>query len=49
MKALVKKEKARGLWLEARGLMRFPDFGERRDSVLLALSWHTFVFTPLSE
>ncbi len=39
---------AAGPWLEARGLLRYPDAGEREEAVFLALSWHAFVLTPLS-
>lgn len=39
---------AAGPWLEARGLLRYPDAGARQEAVLIALSWHAFVLTPLS-
>ena len=45
---------SRGPWLEARGLLRWPDParapGERADGALLAvLSWHELVLTPLAS
>lgn len=40
--------RAAGPWLEARGLLRYPDTGAREEAVLFALSWHAFVLTPLS-
>lgn len=41
--------RASGPWLEARGLLRYPDSERREEAVLLALSWHGFVTTPLSN
>jgi hypothetical protein len=40
--------RAAGPWLEARGVLRYPDAGAREEAVLFALSWHAFVLTPLS-
>jgi len=37
---------ARGLWLETRGTLRYPDNGKREEAVLVALSYHGFVSTP---
>jgi hypothetical protein len=39
---------AAGPWLEARGVLRYPDRASREEAVLLALSWHGFVTTPFS-
>ncbi|MEP7050133.1 MAG: hypothetical protein ABJB12_07265 [Pseudomonadota bacterium] len=39
---------AAGPWLEARGLLRYPDAGAREAAVLITFSWHAFVLTPLS-
>jgi hypothetical protein len=39
--------KAAGPWLEARGVLRYPDAGAREEAVFLALAWHGFVLTPL--
>jgi len=41
--------RASGPWLEARGLLRYPDAEAREEAVLLALSWHGFVTTPFSD
>jgi hypothetical protein len=38
---------AAGPWLEARGVLRYPDSGPRDEAVLLAFSWHAFALTPL--
>jgi len=38
---------AAGPWLEARGVLRYPDSGPRDEAVIVALSWHGFVLTPL--
>lgn len=38
---------AAGPWLEARGVLRYPDSEPRDEAVLLALAWHGFVLTPL--
>ena len=35
-----------GLWLEARGTLRYPDDGQRQEAVLIALAYHTFVSSP---
>jgi len=40
---------AAGPWLEARGVLRFPDGARREEAVILALSWHGFVTTPFSQ
>lgn len=40
--------RAAGPWLEARGLLRWPDAERREEAVFLALSWHGFLTTPLS-
>ncbi len=39
---------AAGPWLEARGMLRYPDGAEREEAVFVALAWHAFVLTPLS-
>jgi hypothetical protein len=39
--------RAAGPWLEARGVLRYPDSGPRDEALLLALAWHGFVITPL--
>jgi hypothetical protein len=41
--------RAGGPWLEARGALRWPDDGEREESLLLVVSWRTFVISPLSH
>jgi hypothetical protein len=41
--------RADGLWLEARGALRWPDEGEREESIFALLSWHSFVLTPLAK
>ncbi|MEI9954544.1 MAG: hypothetical protein WDO74_37650 [Pseudomonadota bacterium] len=33
---------AAGPWLEARGVLRYPDGASREEAVILALSWHGF-------
>ncbi len=38
---------AAGPWLEARGVLRYPDAGPRDEAVIVALAWHGFVLTPL--
>jgi len=38
---------AAGPWLEPRGSLRFPDSGPRDEAVLVMLSWHGFVISPL--
>ena len=38
---------AKGLWIEARGALRWPDDGEREESIFAFVSWHSFVLTPL--
>src|SRR5450432_240136 len=38
---------AAGPWLEARGVLRYPDSGPRDEAVIVALAWHGFVLTPL--
>lgn len=38
---------AGGPWLEARGALRYPGAEPREEAVLVALSWHGFVTTPL--
>jgi hypothetical protein len=38
---------AAGPWLEARGVLRYPDSGPRDEALLVALAWHGFVLTPL--
>jgi hypothetical protein len=38
---------AAGPWLEARGLLRYPDSGARDEAVLVAFAWHGFAITPL--
>lgn len=38
---------AAGPWLEARGILRYPDAGPRDEAALVLLSWHGFVITPL--
>jgi hypothetical protein len=40
---------APGPWLEARGALRWADRAEAEPSVLVLLSWHAFVLTPLTE
>jgi hypothetical protein len=40
---------AAGPWLEARGVLRYPDHASREEAVILALSWHGFVTTPFSR
>ncbi|HEY3667543.1 MAG TPA: hypothetical protein VGL19_16170 [Polyangiaceae bacterium] len=40
---------ASGLWLETRGVLRYPDAAAREEAVFLALAWHGFVLTPLSR
>lgn len=40
---------ASGPWLGARYDLRWPDSGDRTDSVWLTLSWHFLVATPLSS
>ena len=40
---------AAGPWVEARGVLRYPDGASREEAVLVALSWHGFVTTPLSR
>jgi hypothetical protein len=40
---------ASGPWLEARGALRYPNAATREDAVIIALSWHGFVTTPLSH
>jgi hypothetical protein len=40
---------ASGLWLETRGVLRYPDAAAREETVFLALAWHGFVLTPLSR
>jgi hypothetical protein len=40
---------AAGPWLEARGVLRYPDGASRQEAVILALSWHGFVTTPFSQ
>ena len=37
---------ARGLWLETRGILRYPDNGEREEALLVSLSYHGLVSTP---
>jgi len=39
---------ASGPWLEARGVLRYPDGAGREEALFVALSWHGFVLTPLS-
>ncbi|HEX3849820.1 MAG TPA: hypothetical protein VHW01_02570 [Polyangiaceae bacterium] len=39
---------AGGPWLEARGVLRYPDGAAREEALFFALSWHGFVLTPLS-
>ncbi len=39
---------AGGPWLEARGVLRYPDGAGREEALFVALSWHAFVLTPLS-
>ena len=39
--------RAAGPWLEARGMLRYPDSGEREEALLVALAWHGFLLTPL--
>ncbi len=41
--------RASGPWLEARGLLRYPDAEKREEAVLIALAWHGFVTTPFSS
>lgn len=41
--------RANGLWLEARGHLRWPDEGPREESATLLLAWHAFVLTPLAR
>ena len=40
---------AAGPWLEARGMLRYPDAAPREEALLLALAWHGFVTTPFSS
>jgi len=40
---------AAGPWLEARGVLRYPDGASRQEAVIFALSWHGFVTTPFSQ
>ncbi len=40
---------AAGPWLEARGVLRYPDGASREEAVILALSWHGFATTPFSR
>ncbi|HKO50795.1 MAG TPA: hypothetical protein VJV79_23910 [Polyangiaceae bacterium] len=40
---------AAGPWLEARGVLRYPDGARREEAVILAFSWHGFVTTPFSR
>lgn len=39
--------RAAGPWLEARGVLRYPDAGEREEALVIALAWHGFALTPL--
>ena len=39
---------ARGLWVEARGALRYPDSGRHEQALIAALAWHGFVTTPFS-
>ena len=39
--------RAAGPWLEARGLLRYPDSGAREEALLIAIAWHGFLITPL--
>ena len=41
--------RAAGPWLELRGNLRWPDDGEREESLLALLSWRAFVLTPLAR
>jgi hypothetical protein len=40
-------ESAAGPWLEARGVLRYPDSGPRDEALLVALAWHGLLLTPL--
>jgi hypothetical protein len=40
---------APGPWLEARGALRWADRAEAEPSVLVLLSWHAYMLTPLTE
>jgi hypothetical protein len=40
---------AHGLWIEARGALRWADDGGREESIFALLSWHSFVLTPLAR
>src|SRR6188768_2859969 len=40
---------AAGPWLEARGVLRYPDGASRQEAVIFALSWHGFATTPFSQ
>ncbi|MEI9940675.1 MAG: hypothetical protein WDO69_25965 [Pseudomonadota bacterium] len=40
---------AGGPWLEARGVLRYPDGASREEAVFLALGWHVFATTPFSH
>jgi hypothetical protein len=41
--------RAAGLWLETRGVLRYPDASARDEALFLALAWHGFVLTPLTR
>ena len=40
---------AAGPWLEARGVLRYPDGASREEALIVALSWHAFATTPFSQ
>jgi hypothetical protein len=40
--------RAKGPWLDVRGLLRYPDGEARQEAVVLLVGWHGFVTTPFS-
>ena len=41
--------RAPGLWLETRGVLRYPDASAREEALVVALAWHGFVLTPFAR